>query len=290
MRATIIIPVHNRKQTTLRCLHSLRAARLPADFGIVVVDDGSTDGTGAAIAAEFPSVVVERGNGELYWTGGITLGMKRALAEGAEFLFWLNDDCIPEPEALPRMLRHLGQNPRSICGAACFLPGATEAEPTAFRGRRDVGPSGPETEVDGLNGYCVGMPANVCKDIGFPDERRLPHYGADSIYTLKARHAGYRISLLAEARAHLSDGNKAQNLAGLASSSRQKFGAFVRVTFFHRKSPFYLRGQYWYHRFKYGFFLGSLLFLVKCLRWAWVLATHWHRRPRPEARATLGTR
>lgn len=289
MRAAVIIPVHNRREVTLRCLQSLHRTRLPVGFGIIVVDDGSTDGTADAIAATFPEVIIEHGNGELFWTGGIVRGMQRALAEGAAFLFWLNDDCLPEADALPRMLEYLENNPRTICGASCFVKGGSEPVETGFRRRRAFNATDSATDVDGLSGYCVGMPATVCEELGFPDARRLPHYGADSIYTLTAKRKGYRVILLKEARVNLLDEKPAQSVEDRARSSPLNLPAFIRATFFARKSPFFLKGQYWYHRCKYGFLLGGLFFLVKFFRWAWTMAFYWRRRSWLTAPHTLGS-
>ena len=290
MRAAVIIPVHNRRDVTLRCLQSLHSLRLPADFGIIVVDDGSTDGTAGAVAAAFPEVIIEHGNGELFWTGGIVQGMRRALAEGAAFLFWLNDDCLPEADALPRILKYLEDNPRTICGASCFAKGGSEPVETGFRNRRAMNATGSVTDVDGLSGYCVGMPATVCAEIGFPDARRLPHYGADSIYTLNAKRKGHRVVLLKEARANLLDEKPVQTVEERARSSSLNLPAFIQATFFSRKSRFFLKGQYWYHRCKYGFLLGGLLFLVKFFRWAWTMAFYWRRRSWPSVPHTVGSK
>ena len=284
MRAAIIIPVHNRREVTLRCLRSLHQPGLPAGFAVIVVDDGSSDGTASAIAAEFPDVIIEHGDGEMYWTGGIVQGMSRALREGAGYLFWLNDDCLPEMGALAGMLRYLEDHPRTICGASCFVKGESEPVETAFRGRHRLSTIGGVTEVQGLSGYCVGMPATVAADIGLPDAGRLPHYAADSIYTLLAHRSGYRIVLLAEARATLLDGRTMPSLHERMRSARLAFPAFIRETFFATKSPFCMRGQYWYHRYKYGFFPGGILFIVKLCRWILTVTFSWHRRTRPAVR------
>ena len=288
MRAAIIIPVHNRREVTLRCLGQLRDAMLPADLGIIIVDDGSTDGTAAAVTAAFPDVIIEPGDGELFWTGGIVKGMRRALAEGVAFIFWLNDDCLPEADALPRILEHLEKNPRTICGASCFTKDGTAQVETGFLQRQRVIANGSVTEVDGLSGYCVGMPATVCADIGLPDDQRLPHYGADGIYTLHAKRNGYQVVILQEARANLLDEKWVPSVEERAKSSPLGCAAFIRATFFARKSPFFLKSQYWYHRYKYGFLLGGVFFLVKCFRWAWTMVFYWRRRSWPAVPDTSG--
>jgi GT2 family glycosyltransferase len=74
----IIIPVHNRRETTRACLVNLGKLGLPADFLICVVHDGYTDGTTEMLAKEFPHVHSVMGNGNLYWGGGIAFGMEPA--------------------------------------------------------------------------------------------------------------------------------------------------------------------------------------------------------------------
>lgn len=150
--------------------------------------------------------------------------MRRALAEGVAFIFWLNDDCLPEADALPRILEHLEKNPRTICGASCFTKDGTVQVETGFLQRQRVIANGSVTEVDGLSGYCVGMPATVCADIGLPDDQRLPHYGADGIYTLHAKRNGYQVVILQEARANLID-EKWSTRAWRSAQSRRLSGA-----------------------------------------------------------------
>ncbi len=273
MNAAIIIPVHNRRETTLRCLRNLGPADLVPEFGIIVVDDGSTDGTGEAIAAEFPNVTVATGDGELYWTGAMVVGMKRALEAGASYLFWLNDDCLPERGALDRMLQFLRANPKTVCGASCFVDNLDQPVETAFHRRTRVKATDGVIEVEGLSGYCVGMPATLCEEIGLPNAERLPHYAADSIYTLLAHRRGFRIVLLADARVKLLDEKVVPTLGERARAWRDGRWTFVHRTFFQRKSPYFLKGQYWYHRYKYGFLLGSALFILKIFAWSWKTAT-----------------
>jgi len=63
-----IIPVHNRKEFTRNCLRSLQRQTVSDRLRIIVVDDGSEDGTDEMLAAEFPEVIVLRGDGNLFWT------------------------------------------------------------------------------------------------------------------------------------------------------------------------------------------------------------------------------
>jgi GT2 family glycosyltransferase len=70
-RVAAIVPVYNRRETTLQALRSLsRIDRTGVDFRIFIVDDGSTDGTAQAIEKEFPDVVIVHGDGNLHYAAG----------------------------------------------------------------------------------------------------------------------------------------------------------------------------------------------------------------------------
>ncbi|HZP59520.1 MAG TPA: glycosyltransferase family 2 protein [Opitutaceae bacterium] len=203
LRAAFIIPVHNRRETTLACLRLLAADGVPAWAEIYVVDDGSSDGTGAAVQAAFPAVHVLTGTGQWWWTGATEQGMRAAYADGAEFIFWLNDDTTPRPGACARLLATAEATGAVVTGQ-CFVP---PDGPLVYGGLRRHGVglrmieiAGDEpAEVDAACGNFVCLPRAVVSGIGFPDGRHLPHAHGDTDYTLRARAAGHRV--LVEPRA-----------------------------------------------------------------------------------------
>ena len=58
-RVTVIVPTYNGVRYLLPCLESLRAQTY-RDFAVLVVDDGSTDGTATLLAREYPEVAMVR--------------------------------------------------------------------------------------------------------------------------------------------------------------------------------------------------------------------------------------
>ena len=67
-----VIPVHNRLNYTKECLHIFNELKENSFFQnnhvqIVIVDDGSTDGTGDWIRANYPDVIVLEGDGNLWY-------------------------------------------------------------------------------------------------------------------------------------------------------------------------------------------------------------------------------
>lgn len=64
------------------------------DIHVIVVDDGSTDGTSEAIAEQFPEVELIRGDGSLWFTAGTNLAIRAALKHDPDYILGINDDSI----------------------------------------------------------------------------------------------------------------------------------------------------------------------------------------------------
>lgn len=207
----IVIPVFNRCNYTRDCLLSLRE-QIRTDFRIVVVDDGSTDGTDQMLADDFPEVEVVSGNGSLFWTAGVNAGIRRALELGATRVMTMNNDVLVPPDFITQMLNWADRHPTAVLGAL-ELDVATGqpiygGEQLNWRSntRRQLLAELPIEARHGLHpvSYLPGrgllIPLVVIKAIGLFDEKRLPHYLADFDYTSVARRHGFPIYCNYDAR------------------------------------------------------------------------------------------
>jgi len=91
----VLLTCHNRKAKTIACLTSLFKAKIPSDYllHLFLTDDGSTDGTGDAVKELFPQVQVTRGDGNLFWAGGMRLAWETAMQKNSYDAYLLiNDD------------------------------------------------------------------------------------------------------------------------------------------------------------------------------------------------------
>src|SRR3954466_15183881 len=89
MRISALITCHNRREKTVACLEALYKNSLPtALLTVVLVDDGSTDGTSEAVAEQFPDVIIHRGDGSLFWNKGMHIAHTIAEKLDPDFYLW----------------------------------------------------------------------------------------------------------------------------------------------------------------------------------------------------------
>ncbi len=116
---SVIVPTFDGREFLAECLPGLRAQSLPLDqFEIVVVDNGSTDGTAEWLGAEYPATVVVRLSENLGFAEGVNRGA--AIAKG-ELLVFLNNDTFPEPDFLAELIEAAGGADPPDCVAARIL-------------------------------------------------------------------------------------------------------------------------------------------------------------------------
>ena len=120
LQVAVLMACHNRKTLTLHCLDSLRKQELPegVSLRVVLVDDGSTDGTKAAIKEKFPEVEVIDGDGSLYWSRGMLKAWENSIP--CDFYLWLNDDVQLYPNAIASLFethKQMGQENAIVTGS-----------------------------------------------------------------------------------------------------------------------------------------------------------------------------
>lgn len=106
MEIAVILTCHNRKEKTLTCLESLYKAldcyndenQIKICLTPYITDDGCTDGTAEAILNLYSEkqIHIVKGNGSLFWAGGMRLAWREALKLGNVYDFYLllNDDTV----------------------------------------------------------------------------------------------------------------------------------------------------------------------------------------------------
>jgi GT2 family glycosyltransferase len=222
LKVSVVIPAHNRRKITLECLAKLTNIVVEgASLDVIVVDDGSTDGTSAAIREKYPYVTLLRGNGSLWWSGATNLGVQYALKNNVNYVLALNDDVEFEFDFIARMLETASEFSKAIvCGLICY---EYKRDIILSAGRYRSGFLGYKTPARHVNedakalneqileselesGYAMLIPAELFKLIGFFDEKRFPHHMGDMDFVLRARKAGYHVLVNTRARLYTNPG------------------------------------------------------------------------------------
>lgn len=200
-----VLTCFNRKEKTLECIRRLKAQETTYDahMHIVVVDDNSSDGTAQAINDRYQDVEVLHGDGNLFWNGGMRMGIDHAASKSPNFFMWVNDDTILHPNALQILLStfyelksELDRMP--IIAGSVMDPvsgkltygGSVHVSPKLMPLRfRLVPPKDRPVQVDIFNGNCVLVPFETYALIGNLHDH-LVHDAGDYEYGLRAKRAG----------------------------------------------------------------------------------------------------
>jgi len=215
---SIIIVNWNTRSDLSRCLASLRPCAARLDLEVVVVDNGSTDGSPQMVRREFPEVRLL----PLGRNVGFAAGNNHALPRtSGRYRVLLNPDCIVHEGAMETLLAYADAHPecgllgpRLLNGDGSLQP-SCRAFPTIgallFRNTfldrwwpdnpfaRDYLMEGWEhdspREVDWLSGACILARSEVVEQIGGLDERYYM-YVEDMDWCLRAHRAGWQVVYL----------------------------------------------------------------------------------------------
>jgi GT2 family glycosyltransferase len=251
-RVAAIVPVYNRRETTLQALRSLSRIDLTGiDFRIFIVDDGSTDGTAQAIEKDFPDVVLVHGDGNLHYAGGTNAGMVAAKDWNPDYYLLMNDDSVFHDQFLLRLLETARNVPRSVVGALLLLWDRPHRvfqvglrwnaskggwiipeDLTAFSVRSEP------FDVECLVGNCTLVPSAAVAECGLLDAQRFPHGWGDAQYFMRLRNAGWHLMVNPRAYVWCEPNTNPPPLHS------QPLSKVFRILFRDRRHPLNLQRQF----------------------------------------------
>lgn len=209
MQVNVLIPVHNRIDSSMECLACLDKQTYP-DIRIVIVDDGSTDGTYEKIKERYPEVDILKGDGSLWWTGAMYIGVEHIMkyAEVEDFILSLNNDTVFDPDFVELLVKKSLEFGRAITGSMeveyhkpdkILSSGVWfDSEKYYFGDKKTLPENKNETvneHVNVLPGRGTLIPIEVFKKIGNYNKELFPHYIADYDFTFRAFNTGIKLIL-----------------------------------------------------------------------------------------------
>ncbi len=210
----VVILAWNQKEMTAECVESLLASQY-LNMRLVVVDNGSTDGTSEYLAERFPEIEILRSPINLGIARGYNIGLEYALEHAAEYVLVANNDVVVEqtmlrflvealegiPKAgigLPKIYHYYGDRERLWCTGAYWrkfpptvkMMGVNVKDSHRFSHMR---------EIEYAPSCCLLIKRETLETVGYFDEGFFFYYD-DWDFSVRARKAGYSIWFIPRAR------------------------------------------------------------------------------------------
>lgn len=100
-----VILTYNRKDLLARCLNAVYSQSRPCDR-VIVIDNASNDGTEKMLLeGDYPDLIVSVLKDNIGASGGYNTGLCLAYQKGADFIWAMDDDVIPEKDALHYLMK-----------------------------------------------------------------------------------------------------------------------------------------------------------------------------------------
>ena len=198
MSTSFIIPAWNGIIWINPCLESLHR-QSETDDEIIVVDNGSTDGTADEVALHFPAVNLVRLTANTGFAGAVNVGLRAARGD---VLVWVNQDVVLQENCVTAVRQRLACASPAIVGAKLLYPdGRTiqhaggfihfpRGEPGHYGYREiDEGQFDEARPVDYVTGALLAFPRQVLNAVGLLDEGFFPANYEEVDYCFRARAA-----------------------------------------------------------------------------------------------------
>jgi GT2 family glycosyltransferase len=202
----VVVVSHNRVEALRRCLDALEKSAGRETLQVIVVDNGSTDGS-AQLEADFPNTRFFRLPKNFGLTKAMNIGWRSA---EADYVLFLHEDTELEPEAIAHMVALLDAT--SDAAAACPLLLDAGGQPAPQLGNlppdgayRPAQANSDPAPVSYPRGAALMVRAFVIKSMRQIDER-YGQFGSDADLAAHIRRGGKKILLDPQARARHTGG------------------------------------------------------------------------------------
>jgi len=256
MKLSILVPIHNRLKETQRTLQNLfeslgQVDHADAVFEVIVIDDGSKDGSGDWIKLHHPSIHVLKGSGNLWWSGAMNRGADFALHQlQADFIVCWNNDIVCHPDYFKNLMDILRSGDHPFIGSIVYdLDKKSEiisfgwnfnpmTGKSAWSDSGDIPDAGLAkiVKADWTGGMGTIIHGKIFEKTGFWDARAFPQYKGDTDFCLRAKKAGFQLMIYSDLKIW----------ADFKKSGMAPGPSWLRLlnSLFSRRSDFQIRTEY----------------------------------------------
>jgi GT2 family glycosyltransferase len=244
----IIILNWNSREMTANCIRSVRAMEAPS-YDIIVVDNASTDGSAQYLAHEFPQIAVLPQSRNLGFAAGCNVGMRHALAKGAEYMLLLNNDTYVARDFLSELLAPMEADSKTaaVCSKIYFADrpdllwyAGGDFNPwtgtSKHRGYKQIDRRqfDEQQDITAATGCAMLVRSKAVREVGLFDEQ-FWCYAEDLDWSLRFLKRGYRLGFAPKARVWHYDGATSVKSMGSGSHAIKQFYSTRNMVFVARK-------------------------------------------------------
>ena len=200
----VILPVHNRIEITAKFVQCL-LEQTYKNYHLILVDDGSTDGTADFVRERITALTVLRGDGNLWWAGALTEAYKylsRTQPNDDDIVLIMNDDTTFNAAYFETVVFDEDLESGALVVSSGLL--ISSQDETSYHPQTEWGfaidwPSlstrlvREGEEVDAATTRGLYMPYSTYRSLGPLHPHFLPHYLSDLEYTIRAKRRGLRL-------------------------------------------------------------------------------------------------
>jgi GT2 family glycosyltransferase len=251
------------------CLRSASNLEYPS-YNIVVVDNGSTDGSQGFVRHNFPQVHLIENEQNLGFAEGQNIGIRHAIRNGTDFIFILNNDITLDRNVLGELVAAFEEDesigiagpilyhanrPTVVQKAGAMIEWSTGRTPYLGAGVISGALSLKTIPVDSVGMFLAK--AALFERIGFFDAR-LFSYWEDTDLCLRAKKAGYQVVCVPAAKIWHNEGSTAAKVPGLRTYylTRNRFWMERKYASWGARVLFYLvffLGIFWFNSVRFLF-------------------------------------
>ncbi|MFQ5559070.1 MAG: glycosyltransferase family 2 protein [Nitrospinota bacterium] len=204
-RVCVLVLNWNGREDTIECLHSLESVEY-LDLEILLVDNGSVDGSVKMVREKFPDLSILETGKNLGYAAGNNRGITYAFSRGARYVILLNNDTVVDPNFVKELVLVAESTPGAgLLSSKVFFYDRPEALWFAggtfslFTGRSthfgynepDDGRFDEVIEIERACGCAMMVSAEYCEAVGLLNEEYFC-YCEETDWSLRGKKAGYR--------------------------------------------------------------------------------------------------
>ena len=236
----------NGRNDTIEWAASLGKLDYP-NYSLVVVDNGSSDGSVAALREQYPDITVIENGRNLGYAEGFNVGLKYAYEQGADYFLIMNNDTIAAPGCLTALVQvaetdpcigfvsgkvYYYQDPNRLQTAGRLNHPILLVQDLVGRDEIDTGQYDEVKEYDFLDDIFLLVRRQAYEDTGGYDANFFLYY-EETDWCARVRRAGYKLVYTPEAKIWHKHG---MSTGGVKSPTFVYYNARNQIVFMRRNS------------------------------------------------------